>query len=446
MNKLFSLGKRCYLLSEKISNVVFESEARLLIILFVTSFLIKAIFAYFIYDGIESYAEKDSLTYLYLGEQIAKGNWSANYATGQPMSVAPVAPVMIALFILLFNNPFVPYIIHNIIVTSLFVPVLYFLGKKLFNRKVGLVLSVWGLFYYQAYRYLINTDKESILLLFVPLTILLLLNSVQASKQRSWFYTLLASLSFSWLIHTDERFFVYIVILPAIYFLKRPINRVFITKHLVLWFFAIFLFMLPWNIRNYKVHDQVVLLSLRTTSFTGYLWGAKHPMFFSEDDARDRFINRFMPQVEQFKNKYNVEPREYGKAEAKLKAFVHFWQPAFFNLNYIQLGFRPQIWSLGHNVMSLLFYGIFLPFYLIGIMITIRKRNWIALLIAAIPIIHSLIHAYMVWPLARYRSPVVFIVVMMGIYAIHYMLRILKERLNFAHSSNISIPTGGNFQ
>ena len=50
--------------------------------------------------------------------------------------------------------------------------------------------------------------------------------------------------------------------------------------------------------------------------------------------------------------------------------------------------------------------------------------------IAIIPVIHSLLHAYIVWPLERYRSPINFIVALVGIWAVLYLYDKMKIKFS----------------
>lgn len=65
-----------------------------------------------------------------------------------------------------------------------------------------------------------------------------------------------------------------------------------------------------------------------------------------------------------------------------------------------------------------------------GFFLLIKKQNFIGLSVAFIPIIHSLMHAYMVWPLERYRSPITFIVVMVGIWVLTEMGKQIKQKFS----------------
>ena len=379
--------------------------------------LLRSIYVYLVYSSKGTINWSDDLYYLFAGEHIAMGDWSPEWPGRPELVVGPTLPILVAIFIKLFNDPIIPFFAYNIIVTSLMVPVLYYLGKELFNKNTAWVLAIWGMFFIEAFKYSPHILKEATLFLFMPLTLLFLIRSVKAENPiRNIIY---ASLSFTWLIHTDERFFAYFPLFIIFFLLGKPLRFRNFAKHASLWLFFGFLFILPWGIRNYIVFNQVVILTPRTTAITSKIWGSSQTTatrHFSDNDVRSRLIESRKERAHEFEKKHGITPYEFGKNEARLKAFQHFWQPTFSNPTYIQYGYRTQYWSFRHNFVSMLFYGIFLPFYLLGFFLLFRKRNWIGLFVAFIPVIHSFMHAYMVWPLERYRSPITFIVVMIGIW------------------------------
>lgn len=411
----------------KILNVLNKNEKRILLILLFITIILRMVFVYsaVIKTGISR--EEDELYYINAAEQIAIGNWDIKYGNSSYLIVGPSLPIMGALFLKLFNNLIIPFFIFNIILTSLMVPVLYFLGKEVFNDKVGWCLALWGVFFYEAFKYCPSILKEPTLLLFVPLTLLFLVRSARnVSQVRN---IILASLSFAWLIHIDERFLIYYPFFAMFFLLVRPFSWAKFLKSAGIWFFCGLLLMVPWGIRNYNTFNQVVILTPRTTAFTSGLWGdnlAETASHFSNEVAKQKLIARSHDRAIQFGIQHGISPREYGHMEARARAFINFWQPTYFKPTFIQYGFRPVIWSLAHNIAGLIFYGIFLPFYLIGLARLIKEKHYIGLFIAFIPIIHSLLHAYMVWPLERYRSPVSFIIVMVGLAVMSELFKLQK--------------------
>jgi hypothetical protein len=398
---------------------LYKNERKGLYVLFVLAALLRVVFVLLWYQMVGTSKWIDDHLYIYYAEKFANEDWELVNAVSDQMIVGPALPMLFAFFILISDVPVFLFFAYNVLVTSFMVIVLYYFGKECMGKKVGWILAIWGVFYVEAFKYLGHILKEPTLFLFLPLTIFLLLKAL--NKKTPFFYLIGASLSFAWLIHTDERFFVYFPLFPIFFLFAKPFNIQNVAKSLFVWTTVIILLMLPWSIRNYKAYDQIVILSPRTTAITSKFWGqpintgAEH--FGNQESAR-LLIESRRENAEAFGEKFGIIPREYGRMEARLRAFINFWQPTYVKPTYIQYGFRGIKWSFPHNIAGLLFYGIFLPFYFVGFFLLVRRKYWIALTVAAIPILHSLLHAYMVWPLERYRSPITFIIVMIGIWVI----------------------------
>ena len=395
-----------------------KHRIKILIVLFFTTIILRAVFVTYTYSNYGTLNWSDDLGYIHAGKQYAEGNWAPLRSDNTYYGAAPIIPLLVAIFLILFNNAILSMFIYNIIVSSLMVLVLYYLAEHLFNWKIGLLIAIWGVFFIEAFKYSPHILKEPTLFLFLPLTLLLLVKSIKTGKPIK--YLVFASLSFGWLIHTDERFFIYFPFFALFFFLDKTVNKKVVYQRVVLWIILGALLMLPWTIRNYNVFDQVVILSPRTTTFSSKLWGedlGRGASHFTNPELQQAMIEARRERATEFGKKYGKTPYEYGKWEARIKAFQHFWQPTYVNLHFIQYGFRTEKWSFRHNAASMIFYGIFLPFYIIGFYFLVKRKHWLGFFVALIPVIHSLMHAYMVWSLERYRSPVTFIVVMVGIWA-----------------------------
>jgi 4-amino-4-deoxy-L-arabinose transferase-like glycosyltransferase len=366
-----------------------------------------------------------------MGTQIANGNWSPRIEIeGHPlMRVGPIIPILVGFFIKIFGNPYFPMFIYNILATSFVVPVLFYLGKEVFNRNIGWMIAIWGVLYIDYFKYNPDILKEPTVFLFLPLTLFFLVKSIKTTSY--WFYSFLSAITYVWLIHSDERYFLYFPIFALVFFLKRPLVLRKTIQNILIWVGLVFLLMLPWNIHNYKVFNQVVIISSRTTAFTSKIWGKNiSSMNFTEKDKSSIYdLEQSTHPIDKLKDIYGVTPREYTGFELYIRAFVNFWQPAYFRANLIQYGTVIQKWSSRHNILSIVFYGIFLPFYIIGLVLLIIKRNHLGLFLAIIPVIHSIIHAFMIWPLERYRSPIVFIVVLIGFWAATELYKNVKNKM-----------------
>jgi hypothetical protein len=414
-----------------------RNEKKVLIFLFLITILFRSIYVYLTYKNTLTFHWSDDIIYLSCGKQIANGDWTPVYEDGRNVGIGPVIPFLVALFTKLFSNPILPMFIYNILVTSIVVIILFFLGKEVFSRRIGWLFALWGMFYMDYFKYTPHVIKEPTLFLFLPLTLYLLIKSVKNNNNIK--YLILSSLTFILLIHCDERFFIYYPIFAFCFFIVKPFNLKKATIASLIWVGLVITFMIPWTLHNYKTFGQVVILTPRTTAITSKLWGsAIIETHFSNNEKRiAEYNSRLNLKNNEPIKKLTKSPYQYQGFELYKKAFINYWQPVFFNLTFIQYGSRIQMWSLKHNLLSLIFYGIFLPFYMIGLFLLIKKSHFIGLYIGIIPLIHSLLHTYMVWPLERYRSPVTFIVVLIGLWSIFHLHEIIKKRISQKSSNRM---------
>lgn len=408
----------------KVLTFLENNEKRVLLMLTLVTFLLRLTFALISYF---KYGVTDT-EYIYWGQQFAEGHWVEPKELTSEMIVAPFLPVLVTLCIKLFSDFAIPLYVYNALITSLVVPVFYYIARELFNKETAWMISLWGVFFPEFFKYSPFILKESTIFFLLPLTLLFLIRSVNnPHKVKNIIY---AALSFSILIHADERYVFFLPVLALIFLLSNPFRLVVLLKSWAIWFGIVVLLSIPWGVRNYLVYDQIVILSPRTTAITSRLWGEKITRldFSSYENVLERNKEKYGKRFEQYYNEKDITPKEVTKGVVKIKAFFNFWQPAYFKPQFITYGYRLQKWSEVHNIASIVFYGIFLPFYLIGFILLIKKKHILGVFLATIPIIHSVLHAYMVSPLERYRSPVTFIIVMTGLWVILGILKSFPSR------------------
>jgi hypothetical protein len=402
----------------KICNYLIGKEKQMLLAAFLFAFLLRGLYVIYKYNTTGTTEWSDDWEYLSMGRQIADGNWTPKLDVNRYMQVGPILPLLIAIGIKIFGNPILFVFVYNIVITSLVVPLLFYLGKEIFNRKVGWLLAAWGIFYIDFFKYNPNLLKEPTVFFFFPLTIFLLIKTIRNNSP--WINIIMSSISFAWLIHSDERYIFYFPVFIMLFFLKGSLKLHQSIRFAAIWTGLVLLLMLPWVIHNNKLFNQVVIISPRTTAFTSKVFGKDiSNLSITNNNQSSSFYNeRLKFRTDLVEKKYGITSREYKGFELYARAFLNFWQPSYFKGTFIQYGARFQKWSLIHNVSSILFYGIFIPFYLFGILLLTREKYTFGLFIASISIIHSIIHTYMLWPLERYRSPIIFIVVMIGFWGL----------------------------
>jgi len=424
-------------------------EKYILIIAFIIVFIIRILYVLLFKDP-EFIYKGDNLQYLRFAENILDQGLFAPDLVRQGIYFGILGPgysLIISGCLYLFGHNYIPIFILNALFSSLVILILYWLTKEITdNNKLALFILVWGMYYINYFRYTPFLLKESLVYLLLPLTILLLISEIKNHKKISWNIILL-TITYTYLIHTDERYFFYFPFIIIFFFFFYKINyRLFIKKQMI-FTVGVLLIMTPWLIRNYAVYDQVVILTERTTKITSIFWGGDLTKTFKKDtgSTTENVVSlQDLPNKNSLQNNHELalkdhsntekraegKPYKFGPKEKYLKAMINFWRPTYFKTIYINDGLREQHWSIFHNLTSILFYGIFLPFYLAGILyLIIRNRNILLLFIASIPIIHMLIHVGLVHVLERYRSPVDCFVVIIAVYFLQIIISRIKPKL-----------------
>jgi len=367
----------------------------------------------------------DALLYQKDGLDFARGDFFPNNTRHGFMIVGPVMPLIVAFSKIVFGDSVIPVLVFNSILAALGVIILYKLGQKLISRSAGIILALWATLNLNFIRMSAQTGKEPLLIFSLPLLTLVIVRLFQSEKQL--FNAIFSALLYSFIIHTDERFIVYGPLIIALIFIQ--IKR-YKWKISLLWLATLLVSMLPWTIRNYNQFDQVVILTPRTTVFTSKLWGEKYaePHFSSVESKEENFDLYAVASMNRGIDMSSAP--KYEGHQLYLMAFYHYWKPTYFATTYIQYGTRALRWSLIHNLVSILFYGLFLPFYFIGGLLSVLERNMKHFVLWLIPLLHSILHTYMIWPLERYRLPFDFLIVLTAIWVVsRILLNMRNQRL-----------------
>ena len=259
---------------KKLFDKIKTNEKNAILVLVAITFIFRIIIALisFSEDDINSWA--DSREYLWFGQQFANGNFNPHWEVeNHGLEVAPFVPSLVAIFILLFDSPYWPFFFYNCLITSIVVYVLYLLGKNIFNTYVGYLIALWAMFYTDYFRFNIQLLKEPTVYLFLPLTVLLTILSIK-NRERI-IYVIMSSITFSVLIHTDERYLFVAPLFLILFIIIKNISLIKRIKSSLIWLIFCIILALPMIIRNYKVYDEIVLISPQTIQITNKLWKSK---------------------------------------------------------------------------------------------------------------------------------------------------------------------------
>jgi hypothetical protein len=221
-------------------------------------------------------------------------------------------------------------------------------------------------------------------------------------------YAIITALVYTVLIFVDPQ---YILLFPFIGFFLI----IWATRHLTLNLHYFFLFAgfvlilsLPWTIRNHLVYGQPVPVSLEASRYIGPIVG-----------GRDEVAKTF------------EKAQRFSRTGRLSSNAFEFWRVARFSDQKIEkkaerAGQKPErAWSLRHNLVNLISYGLLLPFFLIGVFVSIKDRNRVGLLITAAILIYFVIRIFFGGnELARFPiEPFIILLAFYGLLRIVYTLR-----------------------
>jgi hypothetical protein len=172
------------------------------------------------------------------------------------------------------------------------------------------------------------------------------------------------------LVHTEPMFLVLLPLLVLFLALRSTHHRYLSIQYVFLFVCALFVYMLPWTVRNFVVHRDVVVVSLEATRYTA-------PIARIIRDA----------------------PAHAAPPEASVRKQPGFWEHEREFWRVVRLretpgdperGIAPErAWSLRHNLTNVINYGVLLPFFLAGMIFAWTRRHRPALVLAAIVVSYA---------------------------------------------------------
>lgn len=430
------------------------SDKKILISLFVLSFILRLIYCIY-YDYKFAFTTfGDDLDYISFANNILIQGITVkdiDQIFGNAHLSGIGWPLILAgIFKIFGENYYVVYLL-NIIFSSLQVVFVYLVAKEVFNKHVAIFSAIWSALYIKFIKYTPSILKENLLHLLFFVVIYLFIQQIKEKSIRTLIYLILV---FSFLIHTDERYFAFfpLMLILYLYYFRKDLKTG--LKLSGIFAGAVILLMIPWTIRNYEVYQKPVILTLRTAKFTDKILGYDETTAQAEGTGKSTsYIRKNLPVYEEitkqlvstgqvdtiYSNNYayiesmrmGIEagkiPRTYSSVENIYANFAEFFRPFRFTGGYTANGYRYMTpWPLFNNGVVILQYGILLPFFIIGLYFFIASKNKYWLLITSFLLLYSFVHIVLAHSIERYRNPIdglIFIIAFYGIYMIILKLR-----------------------
>jgi 4-amino-4-deoxy-L-arabinose transferase-like glycosyltransferase len=263
-------------------------------------------------------------------------------------------------------------VILNCVLGGMTVFFVYRIGERRLGARAGLIAAVWLCLSVHQIHFASFPLRDVFATLLLAWFVYALVTPFRRMRGALWLAFL-----YTLLIMTRP---VFLVLLPVLLiYLAR-----FATQHRELSMQYVFLFAvtllfvnLPWTIRNYVVHGEFVPICIQAQTYTAPI---------------ERMLSRDEP----------IEPALPNSAlVVRAPGFFHntreFWRA-------VRLRDAPAdpahglvaqpAWSVRHNLISLVNYGLLLPFFLAGAVFAVRKRHRTALILTGVILSYAIVRGF----------------------------------------------------
>jgi len=416
----------------------------LILIIFVAVSL-RVGFSIYLGDGLEGSQQRrayDQFSYNYLAQSILKGQGFSFEQNWYPFTPAhtPTAhwsflyPLYLAgVYFLGGIHPLLARIVQAVLIGILSTYLLYRLGERLEGKITGLVSAGLG----SVYAYFIFYDSTLMTEAFFTLGVLcsfnLAIDIVSPKQDRlksikpetppySLWVLLGLAIGFTGLLRQT-----FLVWLPILFVWMVWAGRTrFQWWKIIIPLGVTLLLVLPWTIRNYMVYRNFLPLN----SNAGYaLYSSNHPnqgTNFDQDYVAplpEDLISKGLNEA-QWNTALTIrgvqfiiqDPSRYLLLSlSRIPIFFNFW-------------FSPES-DRASNLMRVLSYGLYLPFFLYGIFLSLRDWRKFSLLYL-FAFIFSSMHIF-TWASIRYRLPIDAVFMPFAAMAIIDLSSKIRARLHF---------------
>jgi 4-amino-4-deoxy-L-arabinose transferase-like glycosyltransferase len=348
---------------------------------------------------------QDQISYDALARSLLAGrgfsfteNWypftKANTPTAHWSFIYPL--YLAGVYFIIGYHPLIARIIQGIIGGALTCLLVYQIGRRVAGEGPGLVgaalTAVYGYFIY----YNVALMTETFFVVFLLLSIYLSLEIKEKSELARWMLLGLA-LGMAALLRQSVLLFVPFLLLYLFWELKNEgIRWWYFTVPIV----AVILLIAPWTYRNYLVYGQFLLLN----SNSGYaLYASNNPKLGT--NWRNDVVVQPVPEELVGENEAQLD-----RALTRIGFEYILADPVrYFRLNLNKTLEYFRFWpsnesSLISNLNRVLSFGLYLPFMLFGLGLSITRWRRFVILYLFI-LVHTGIHL-LSWPSPRYRLPV----------------------------------------
>lgn len=412
-----------------------------LIFLIATSVRLLALL--YFYRSRESFVFGDATDYIQYAEFMRKYGFFVLKINGLNAHAGPGYPLVLLLNNLIAgNDSFIFAHIINVLTSGLAAVYVYKISRLFLSEYWTAIASLWYIFYIPHIWQIQFLGKEPIVFVLFLLCIYYTIKISRENRFRFW-DIFIFTLAFIYLIHTDERYFMYLIIFIPFILFSKNLFLLGLKKSISI-LLLVTLLMTPWTIRNFIVFDRIIILTERSAFLTNWLYSEKLPVnpyrlnkidpdtnegkeFYNTktdsiyrgyDISDDRAISKIISDIQNGIER-NLIPEVHTSAQEKIDYFIEFWRPFRFKTSYFGHGFRlMDEWSLSNNFISIFQYGFLIPLFIFSLFLGLAQKNRIILLLIGIILFHCTFHVFMAHAITRYRLPIDPLIIILAYYSL----------------------------
>ncbi len=379
----------------------------------------------------------DDKHYFQFGLQVLKqGPFVNDISNLKEPFVAPFLPWILGLEMKLFGAEWLHIFLLNSFFGAIFPLLIYYCFKQFFSDRVSFISATW-ICLSPMYIHFTPTAGKDLLICFFNL--FLIFSFLKLIKNQNGQNILFFSLSVAGSFFTDERFLIYTPFLVILFLALCNNSTIIKLKVISISFFIICILHLPWLVRNFQVYDRFIFVTERTNglielfienekkntiekSLDKYYLNS-HEIDEIIKGERNRYQNgrKIRSKKIDFIKKGNI-PYKFSYLRNCISNFWKFWKPFDFSTEFVEGGFKiNEPWSVIHNISSIVFYGLLLPFFIFGSFFFRKNTN--VFIISCFIYYSSIIHTFIVpATVSRYRVPIDFLLALVAFMTVEYLI------------------------
>ena len=382
-----------------------RKEGYILITIFLVAFIIRLGYLLFIF-GLENVPDADSYQYNeYATNLIIKNVYVDNNNNYSFRS--PGYPFFLALVYSIFGHSYPVVKIIQLILSALTCIIIYSIAREMCNEKVAMFSGFFSCIYYGLFEMPSHILSETLFTFLLCISILFFLKIGKKKNYKIYASVFLALATLTRPITLIFPFFVFVWLL-----LKYKLDIA--IKNFITIIFVFGITILPWTIRNYSVHHKFVPVNIQS----GFdFWASNN----SESKGQWNPSNL---NYEKYKNFSEFErDKQYFREGLKfLKS-----QSPLQNIKLLSLKIGSFLYPFlpGYDLT----YGFILPFWLIGMVLIVKKENYQYIFLFFVVLLFFII-TIIFYGSPRFRSPMSPFVIIFGAVGINYVYQKIKSLMH----------------